>query len=105
MQRSRVAIETAYYKMHQEQMDLKFKFYAQPLNQLLAQQSTTDVWCLFWTVAETATAEFLNLDATEATKLRGRGNYHVKEWVAHPLHNRLQDNQLSPNNMPPPPSA
>ena len=58
-------------------------------------------WFLFWAIAENATTDFLNLDAADARKLKGRGVYPVKEWVAQPLHTKLHDNQLSPNSMPP----
>ena len=82
-------------------MDLYFKCYAQPLGKLLAQQNTTDFWCLFWAIAESATSDFLKLDATDARRLKGRGNFPVQEWVAQPLNIKLHDNQLSPNCLPP----
>ena len=83
-QRNKAALEAAYYNLHQEQMDLYFRRYAQPLGHLLAQQNTTDFWYLFWSIVESATSDYLKLDATEARKLQGRGKFPVKEWVAQP---------------------
>ena len=69
--------------------------------QLLAQQNTTGFWCLFWAIAESATSDFLKLDATDAHRLKGRGNFPVKEWVAQPLNIKLHDNHLYLNCLPP----
>ena len=58
---SKAALEAAYYNMHQEQMDIYFMCHAHQLSHLLAQQNTTDFWLLFWSIVESATADYLKL--------------------------------------------